>query len=164
MVFKEDSELENIINRLLEFRNGRPAKNSQLTEQEIRKLCVTSKNIFLKQPNLLELEAPIKICGSRFYFPQKSNSFRRRSWTVQRLVKTLRLRSIASRCQLSFPWGLCRSRKTKLRNHLPSFGLQSKTQQKTSLIGDAVQVSGKLFPAAWEPRMRVHKSYLWIFR
>ncbi|KAH8495618.1 hypothetical protein H0E87_018691 [Populus deltoides] len=35
----------------------------QLSEAEIRQLCITSREIFLKQPNLLELEAPIKICG-----------------------------------------------------------------------------------------------------
>ena len=31
--------------------------------QEIRQLCLTAKEIFMSQPNLLELEAPIKICG-----------------------------------------------------------------------------------------------------
>ena len=36
----------------------------QLTEQEIRQLCMTAKEIFMSQPNLLELEAPIKICGA----------------------------------------------------------------------------------------------------
>jgi Serine-threonine protein phosphatase N-terminal domain len=35
----------------------------QLTEMEIRQLCLTAKEIFMGQPNLLELEAPIKICG-----------------------------------------------------------------------------------------------------
>lgn len=45
------------------MRNGRPGKQVQLTEPDIRLLCVTAKEIFLAQPNLLELEAPIKICG-----------------------------------------------------------------------------------------------------
>ena len=36
---------------------------SQLEEQEIVWLCTASKDIFLSQPNLLELEAPIKIVG-----------------------------------------------------------------------------------------------------
>jgi hypothetical protein len=40
----------------------------QLSEAEIRQLCLTSKDIFLAQPNLLELEAPIKICGNVFFF------------------------------------------------------------------------------------------------
>ncbi|MBA0728363.1 hypothetical protein Golax_001267 [Gossypium laxum] len=54
--------LDDIINRLLEVR-GRPGKQVQLSESEIRQLCLVSKEIFLQQPNLLELEAPIKICG-----------------------------------------------------------------------------------------------------
>jgi serine/threonine-protein phosphatase PP1 catalytic subunit len=58
----EPAVLDGIINRLLEVR-GRPGKQVQLSEAEIRQLCAISKNIFLRQPNLLELEAPIKICG-----------------------------------------------------------------------------------------------------
>lgn len=37
--------------------------SQQFTEPEIKQLCVVSRDIFLRQPNLLELEAPIKICG-----------------------------------------------------------------------------------------------------
>lgn len=37
-----------------------------LTEQEVRGLCIKSRDIFINQPILLELEAPIKICGT-FY-------------------------------------------------------------------------------------------------
>ncbi|XP_038723335.1 serine/threonine-protein phosphatase PP1 isozyme 3-like [Tripterygium wilfordii] len=58
----ERSVLDGLINRMLEGR-GRPGKQVQLSEGEIRQLCITSRTIFLKQPNLLELEAPIKICG-----------------------------------------------------------------------------------------------------
>ena len=35
----------------------------QLTEAEIRGLCLKCRKIFLGQPMLLELEAPFKICG-----------------------------------------------------------------------------------------------------
>ncbi|RWW08496.1 hypothetical protein BHE74_00019769 [Ensete ventricosum] len=55
--------LDGIIQRLLEVKGGRPGKQVQLLEAEIRQLCLVSKDIFLQQPNLLELEAPIKICG-----------------------------------------------------------------------------------------------------
>lgn len=58
----EPAVLDGLIKRLLEVR-GRPGKQVQLSESEISQLCVISKNIFLRQPNLLELEAPIKICG-----------------------------------------------------------------------------------------------------
>lgn len=60
--------LDDIIRRLVEFRNTRPGSGKQvhLSEGEIRQLCAVSKEIFLQQPNLLELEAPIKICGQIF--------------------------------------------------------------------------------------------------
>ena len=58
--------LDDIINRLLEFRQARTARQVQLSENEIRQLCAASREIFLQQPNLLELEAPIKICGIYF--------------------------------------------------------------------------------------------------
>ena len=35
----------------------------QLAEHEIRGLCIKSREVFLSQPILLELQAPIKICG-----------------------------------------------------------------------------------------------------
>ncbi|MBN3273281.1 PPIG phosphatase, partial [Polyodon spathula] len=53
--------IDSIIQRLLE--GSRPGKNVQLTENEIRGLCLKSREIFLSQPILLELEAPLKICG-----------------------------------------------------------------------------------------------------
>ncbi|KAG6417567.1 hypothetical protein SASPL_119750 [Salvia splendens] len=59
----EPALLDDIINRLLEFRNARTVRQVQLSENEIRSLCTTSREIFLSQPVLLELEAPIKICG-----------------------------------------------------------------------------------------------------
>lgn len=60
------AQVDEIIERLIDVRNGRPGKQVQLAEQEIRLLCLTAKEIFMSQPNLLELEAPIKICG-RFW-------------------------------------------------------------------------------------------------
>ncbi|CAF2114862.1 unnamed protein product [Rotaria magnacalcarata] len=41
-----------------------PDKFVQIFEQEINLLCEKSKEVFLSQPMLLELEAPIKICGN----------------------------------------------------------------------------------------------------
>uniref|UniRef100_A0A673CPT8 Serine/threonine-protein phosphatase n=1 Tax=Sphaeramia orbicularis TaxID=375764 RepID=A0A673CPT8_9TELE len=55
--------IDSIIQRLLEVKGSRPGKNVQLTENEIRGLCLKSREIFLSQPILLELEAPLKICG-----------------------------------------------------------------------------------------------------
>nr|CAI5843565.1 unnamed protein product [Callosobruchus analis] len=59
--------IDSIIARLLEVRGARPGKNVQLTENEIRGLCLKSREIFLSQPILLELEAPLKICGEMFF-------------------------------------------------------------------------------------------------
>ena len=35
----------------------------QLTENEIKYLCINARDVFMAQPILLALEAPIKICG-----------------------------------------------------------------------------------------------------
>lgn len=52
-------------NGLLFFavRGCRPGKSVHMTEAEVRGLCLKSREIFLQQPILLELEAPLKICG-----------------------------------------------------------------------------------------------------
>jgi serine/threonine-protein phosphatase PP1 catalytic subunit len=44
-------------------RGNRPGKQVQLGEHEIRYLCLHAREIFMNQPILLDLEAPIKICG-----------------------------------------------------------------------------------------------------
>ena len=59
----EKLNIDSIIARLLEVRNSKPGKNVQLAENEIRGLCLKSRELFLSQPILLELEAPLKICG-----------------------------------------------------------------------------------------------------
>ena len=56
-------EVDSIIDRLLEVRNGRPNKQVNLGEQEIRSLCIRAREIFMSQLVLLELEAPVKLCG-----------------------------------------------------------------------------------------------------
>ena len=56
-------EVDAIIDRLLEVRGSKPGRAVQLSEAEIRELCYRSREIFISQPILLELEAPIKICG-----------------------------------------------------------------------------------------------------
>ncbi|KAL9998249.1 putative protein-serine/threonine phosphatase [Helianthus debilis subsp. tardiflorus] len=58
----DPAALDRIIERLIEVRSNKPGKLVQLSEAEIKQLCVVSRDIFINQPNLLELEAPIKIC------------------------------------------------------------------------------------------------------
>jgi len=55
--------VDSIITRLLEVKGSRPPKNVQLSDSEVRGLCHKSREIFLSQPTLLELEAPLKILG-----------------------------------------------------------------------------------------------------
>jgi serine/threonine-protein phosphatase PP1 catalytic subunit len=61
-----DIDVDNIIEQLLTVRGSRPGRQVNLTEAEIRWLCIKSREIFTVQPVLLELEAPIKICGKNF--------------------------------------------------------------------------------------------------
>ncbi|GIX60683.1 serine/threonine phosophatase PP1 [Babesia caballi] len=58
-----DLDVDSIIERLLEVQGNRPLRTVQLSEEEIRGLCLKSREIFLSESVLLELEAPIKICG-----------------------------------------------------------------------------------------------------
>ena len=60
MADQNDVDLDSIIDRLLEVRGSRPGKQVQLLEAEIRHLCQKAREIFISQPILLELEAPIK--------------------------------------------------------------------------------------------------------
>jgi len=55
--------IDDILERLLEVRGSHPGKEVNLHENEIRALCNKAREIFITQPVLLELEAPIKICG-----------------------------------------------------------------------------------------------------
>ena len=56
-------DVDQIIDRLLEVRGSKPGRAVQLSEAEIRELCHRSREIFISQPILLELEAPLKVCG-----------------------------------------------------------------------------------------------------
>ena len=59
-----DLDIDSVIERLLEVRGSRPGKQVNLAENEVRALCMKAREIFMSQPVLLELEAPIKICGN----------------------------------------------------------------------------------------------------
>ncbi|KAJ7036709.1 serine/threonine-protein phosphatase [Mycena alexandri] len=56
-------DLDSVIDRLLEVRGNRPGKAVKLQEYEIQYLCAKAREIMITQPILLELEAPIKVCG-----------------------------------------------------------------------------------------------------
>ena len=55
--------IDSIITKLLEVRGSKPGKQVNLTEVEIQVLCSKARNIFAEQSMLLEIEAPVQICG-----------------------------------------------------------------------------------------------------
>jgi serine/threonine-protein phosphatase PP1 catalytic subunit len=55
-------DISSVIDQLLSVRSS-PGKQVQLPETHIRQLCHRSREIFLEQPMLLELAAPINILG-----------------------------------------------------------------------------------------------------
>ena len=60
-----EKAVDSIIERLLAVRGNKPGKATQvlLKEEEIMMLVNKSREIFMAQPVLLELEAPLKIVG-----------------------------------------------------------------------------------------------------
>ncbi len=59
-------DVDLLIARLLSVRGAPSKREISLTEKEIQFLCSKSSEIFLQQPSLLEISAPINICGKIF--------------------------------------------------------------------------------------------------
>ena len=55
--------MDSIIDKLLEVRGARPGKEVNLPEEQIKQLITKATDIFMSQPVLLNLQAPIKVCG-----------------------------------------------------------------------------------------------------
>ena len=58
-----ESWVDSMIDLLLSARNKKPGTPVDLQAQDAMQLCTQAKDIFMGQPMLLELGAPIKICG-----------------------------------------------------------------------------------------------------
>lgn len=93
MADQNDVDLDSIIDRLLEVRGSRPGKQVQLLEAEIRHLCQKAREIFISQPILLELEAPIKACT-----PLSPRGFQQSLWRLRSMLTHhfVRRRSVAT--------------------------------------------------------------------
>lgn len=63
----KDERVDGMINKLLDVRGKKPGKTVALTEDDLKYLCVQSREYFIQQPIMLELEAPIKICGTQIF-------------------------------------------------------------------------------------------------
>uniref|UniRef100_A0A7S3DMI8 Serine/threonine-protein phosphatase n=1 Tax=Palpitomonas bilix TaxID=652834 RepID=A0A7S3DMI8_9EUKA len=56
-------DVDGMIEKLLEVKGSRPGRMVALPEKDVKALCLKAREIFMSQPTLLELEAPIKIVG-----------------------------------------------------------------------------------------------------
>eukprot|EP00760_Papus_ankaliazontas_P010651 PhM_4_TR14397/c0_g1_i1/m.10210/K06269/PPP1C; serine/threonine-protein phosphatase PP1 catalytic subunit len=56
-------DVDAIIDKLVEVRGCKPGKQVQLSEAEVKGLALKCREILMSQCALIELEAPIKICG-----------------------------------------------------------------------------------------------------
>mmetsp|Transcript_114862 Transcript_114862/g.256390 ORF Transcript_114862/g.256390 Transcript_114862/m.256390 type:complete len:304 (-) Transcript_114862:70-981(-) len=59
----EELDVDGVIEKCLEVRGGKPGKLVQVSEPQLKALCTAAREVFLSQSALLELEAPLKICG-----------------------------------------------------------------------------------------------------
>ena len=63
MVNNNSKDLNSILDKLLSVKGHKPGKIVDLKEEEIKYLIEKSTNIVKEQKMILELEAPIKVCG-----------------------------------------------------------------------------------------------------
>jgi len=59
----DENWIDGIIEQLLSARNKKPGTPVDLSPNDANQLCTLAREVFLGQPMLLELGAPIKICG-----------------------------------------------------------------------------------------------------
>ena len=59
----DEQWVDSIIDTLLSARNKKPGTPMDITANDAMTLCNLTREILLSQPMLLELGAPIKICG-----------------------------------------------------------------------------------------------------
>jgi hypothetical protein len=59
----DESWIDGMIDQLLQARNKKPGTPVEISVQDATTLCNQARDVFMSQPMLLELGAPIKICG-----------------------------------------------------------------------------------------------------
>ena len=59
----DEGWVDSMIELLLSARNKKPGTPVDLSPQDASQLCTQAREVFMSQPMLLELGAPIKICG-----------------------------------------------------------------------------------------------------
>ena len=63
MAAQDETWVDGMIDTLLSARNKKPGTPVDLSVQDATNLCNQAREVFMQQPMLLELGAPIKICG-----------------------------------------------------------------------------------------------------
>ncbi|GMI13122.1 hypothetical protein TrLO_g9176 [Triparma laevis f. longispina] len=58
-----DVNVDDLIEKLTSVKNSKPGTEVNLPEEDIIWLCRTSRDVFCSQPMLLEVHAPIHVCG-----------------------------------------------------------------------------------------------------
>jgi serine/threonine-protein phosphatase PP1 catalytic subunit len=58
-----DSDVQSALKMLLSVQNSAPGTDVNLPEELIISIVRGSRNVFIQQPMLIEVEAPINICG-----------------------------------------------------------------------------------------------------
>jgi len=59
----ETLNVDDLIDLCLKVKNSKPGTMVNLAEPQLRNLCAEARKVFLSQSALIELEAPLKICG-----------------------------------------------------------------------------------------------------
>lgn len=62
-----DFDVDAIIDKLLEVRGAKPGKEVDLPEEHIKILIEKATDVLMSQDVMLQLQAPIKVCGNLFY-------------------------------------------------------------------------------------------------
>ena len=141
-------DVDKILEKLLDVRGSKPGKQVNLSENEIKGLIAKSRDIFINQPMLLELEAPIKVCGTAFLF-STIEQIRWHPWAILRFVATFWIWWIPPWIQLPFSWWLRRSWQTKSGDDLLAVGLQD-------------QIPWKLLSFERQSWMLIDQQNLWL--
>jgi len=55
--------VDTVIDKLVSLRGTKPGKIADISEAEVKMVCLRARDLMLQQPMLLELQAPIKIVG-----------------------------------------------------------------------------------------------------
>ena len=141
MSAQDDNWVDGMIDHLLQARNRKPGTPVDLSVQDATSLCNYAREVFMQQPMLLELGAPIKICGDvhgqytdllRLFeyggFPPEVRCHRfdiRPSSFVLGIQCLQYFSLILGTGELPFPGGLCGSRKAIAGGCFAAFRIQN---------------------------------------